>query len=91
MTNIFNYSTSSTISYSLYEELEHIQKHALCTIFPDASYNSVLKETGIPSLYDRQASLLFDLFNDIVLNTNHKLAGLLPPKAHHHRQLSSNR
>ena len=35
--------------------------------------------------------LLFDLSNDIVLNTNHILAGLLPPKADHHRQLRSNR
>ena len=48
-----------------------------CIIFPYASYNSALKEAGIPSLYDRQASLSFDLFNDIVLDTNHKLTGLL--------------
>ena len=32
-----------------------------------------------------------DLFNDIVLDINHKLAGLLPPKAVHHRQLHSDR
>ena len=31
------------------------------------------------------------LFNDIVLDINHKLAGLLPPKAEHHRQLRSSR
>ena len=43
------------------------------------------------SLYDRRASLSSDLFNDIVLDINHKLAGLLPPKAEHHRQLRSNR
>ena len=60
-------------------------------IFPYASYNSALKEAGIPSLYDRRASLSSDLFNDIVLDINHKLAGLLPPKAEHHRQLRSNR
>ena len=39
------------------------------------------KEGGIPFLYNRRASLSFDLFNDIVLDINHKLAGLLPPKA----------
>ena len=60
-------------------------------IFPYASYNSALKETSIPSLYDRGASLSSDLFNDIVFDINHKLAGLLPPKAVHHRQLRSNR
>ena len=64
---------------------------ALRIIFPYASYNSALKEAGIPSLYDRRASLSSDLFNDIVLDINHKLAGLLPPKAEHHRQLRSNR
>ena len=84
---VFHFGLPSYLS----EELERIQKRALRTIFPHASYNSALKEAGIPSLYDRRASLSFDLFNDIVLNTNHKLAGLLPPKADHHRQLRSNR
>ena len=65
--------------------------NALRIIFPYANYNSVLKEAGIPSLYDRRASLSSDLFNDIVLDINHKLAGLLPPKAEHHRQLRTNR
>ena len=81
----------SSLPYYLSEELERIQKRALRIIFPYASYNSALKEAGIPSLYDRRASLSSDLFNDIVLDINHKLAGLLPPKAEHHRQLRSNR
>ena len=76
---------------SYLSELECIQKRALRIIFPYASYNSALKEAGIPSRYDRWASVSFDLFNDIVLDTNHKLAGLLPPKVDHHRQLRSNR
>ena len=71
--------------------LERIQKRALRIIFPYARYNSALKESGIPSLYDRRASLSSDLFTDIVFDINHKLAGLLPPKAVHHRQLRSNR
>ena len=75
----------------LSEELECIQKRALRIIFPYASYDSALKEASIPSLYDRRAPLSFDLFNDIVHDTNHTLAGLLPPKADHHRQLRSNR
>ena len=81
----------SSLPFYLSEELERIQKRALRIIFPYASYNSALKEAGISSLYDRRASLSFDLFNDIVLDINHKLAGLLPPKAEHHRQLRSNR
>ena len=87
----FFFSTELLGKKLLCEELERIQKRALRTIFPHASYNSALKEAGIPSLYDRRASLSFDLFNDIILNTNHKLAGVLPPKADHHRQLCSNR
>ena len=70
---VFHFS----LPYYLSEELECIQKRTLRIIFPYASYNSALKEAGIPSLYDRQASLSFDLFNDIVLDTNHKLTGLL--------------
>ncbi|CAH3022045.1 unnamed protein product [Porites evermanni] len=81
----------SSLPYYLSEELERIQKRALRIIFPYAGYNSALKEAGIPSLYDRRVSLSSDLFNDIVLDINHKLAGLLPPKAEHHRQLRSNR
>ena len=78
------------VSYEMYFDDFRFQ-FALCIIFPYASYNSALKEAGIPSLYDRRASLSSDLFNDIVLDINHKLAGLLPPKAEHHRQLRSNR
>ena len=81
---VFHFSLPSY----LYEEMDRIQKRALRVIFPYASYNRALKEAGIPSLYDR---LSFDLFNDIVLDINHKLAGLLPPEAEHHRQLRSNR
>ena len=84
---VFHFSLRSYLS----EELERIQKRALRTIFPHASYNSAFEEAGIPSLYDRRASLSFDLFNDIVLNTNRKPAGLLPPKADHHKQLRRNR
>jgi len=74
---VFHLSLPSFLS----EELECIQKRALRTICPCASCNRALKEAGIPSLYDRRASLSFDLFNDIVLDTNHKLAGLLPKKS----------
>ena len=62
---VFHFSLPSYLS----EELERIQKRTLRTIFPCAGYNSALKEAGIPSLYDRGASLSFDLFNDIVLDT----------------------
>ena len=59
---VFHFSLPSYLS----EELECIQKRALRIIFPYASYDSALKEARIPSLYDRRASLSFDLFNDIV-------------------------
>ena len=81
----------SSLPYYLSEELERIQKRALRLIFPYASYNSALKEAGIPSLYDGQASLSSDIFNDIIFDIDHTLASLLPPKAVHHSQLRSNR
>ena len=84
---VFHFSFPSYLS----EELERIQKRALRIIFPSASYNSAVKEAGIPSLYDRRASLSFDLCTDIVLDINRKLGGLLPPKANYHSQLRSNR
>ena len=40
-----------SLPFYLSEELERIQKRALCSIFPCASYNSALKESGIPSLF----------------------------------------
>jgi len=55
------------------------------------SYNSALKEADVRSPHDRRASLSLDLFNDIVLDSNQKLAGLLPAKADHHRQLRNER
>ena len=84
---LFYFSLPSYLS----EELERIQKRALRIIFPYTSYNSALKEADIPSLSDMRVPLSSDLFNDTVLNINHKLEGLLPPKADHYRQLCSNR
>ena len=84
---VFHLSLPSYLS----EGLERIQKRALRILFPYASSNSALKETGIPSLYDRRASLSLDLFNDIVLDITRKLVGLLPPTAEYHSQLRINR
>ena len=56
----------SSLPYYLSEELERIQKRALRIIFPYARYNIALKEAGIPSLYDRLASLSSDLFNIVL-------------------------
>ena len=72
--SVFEYACQvfhSSLPYYLSEE--RIQKHALCIILPYASYNRALKEVGIPSLYDRRASLSSDLFNDIVLDINRDL------------------
>ncbi|XP_028414247.1 uncharacterized protein LOC114537304 [Dendronephthya gigantea] len=64
----------------LSNDLERIQKRALRIIFPHQSYNEALKEAFIPTLFDRREMLSQSLFKDIVVNGNHKLAGLLPPR-----------
>ena len=49
-------------------------------IFLSLTYNEALEEASIPTLLARREALSVKLFNDIVNNKEHKLAGLLPPK-----------
>ncbi|CAB4016292.1 RNA-directed DNA polymerase from mobile element jockey, partial [Paramuricea clavata] len=75
----------------LSNELESIQWRAMRIIHPDLKYADALKDAGICTLFDRRAQLSTHLFEDIVNNPNHKLSGLLPPQAHHHNDLRSER
>ena len=65
-------------------------------ILPDLKYADALKDAGISTLFDRRAQLSSHLFEDIVNKPDHKLSGLLPPivvppQAHHHNDLRSER
>jgi hypothetical protein len=60
-------------------------------ILPDLKYADALKDAGISTLFDRRAQLSSHLFEDIVNKPDHKLRGLLPPQAHHHNDLRSER
>jgi hypothetical protein len=75
----------------LSNELESIQRRAMRIILPDLKYADALKDAGISTLFDRRAQLSSHLFEDIVNKPDHKLSGLLPPQAHHHNDLRSER
>jgi hypothetical protein len=60
-------------------------------ILPDLKYADALKDAGISTLFDRRAQLSSHHFEDIVNKPDHKLSGLLPPQAHHHSDLRSER
>jgi hypothetical protein len=61
-------------------------------ILPDLKYADALKDAGISTLFERRAQLSSHLFEDIVNKPpDHKLSGLLPPQAHHHNDLRSER
>ncbi len=46
------------------------------------SYREALKRSNVPSLYNRRQSLTDELFNKLVVDSNHKLHNLLPPLNH---------
>ena len=75
----------------LSNEFESIQRRAMRIILPDLKYADALKDAGISTLFDRRAQLSSHLFEDIVNKPDHKLSGLLPPQAHHHNDLRSER
>ena len=60
-------------------------------ILPDLKYADALKDAAISTLFDRRAQLSSHLFEDIVNKPDYKLSGLLPPQAHHHNDLRSER
>ena len=81
----------SVLEYTLAFRPIYLRSWKVFRSTPSVLFFLTQATTAHPSLYDRRASLWFNLFDDIVLNTNQKLASLLPPKADHHRQLRSNR
>ena len=63
----------------LSNDLEYCQKRALRIIYPYASYDQALKETGITSLNERRDEITSTLFKD-ACNPRHKLNKILLKK-----------
>ena len=82
---VFHHSIPGYLS----DSIKRIQR--LGIIFPGCKYRNALARANIPTLYDRRSTLCTQFFNNISNNVNHKLAGLLPPKAVQQRELRSNR
>ena len=66
----------------LANDLESLQKRAFRIIYPDLCYREALERSNVPSLYNRRQSLTDELFNKLVVDSNHKLHNLLPPLNH---------
>ena len=62
----------------LSDDIERLQKRALCIMCPNASYNEELEALGIPTLFCRRQEISNSLFREIVQDKNHKLQSLLP-------------
>ena len=75
----------------LSEEIERIQRRALCIIFPDCSYSEGLAKAGLTTLYDRRSTLCKELLSDIDMQGNHKLSHLLPVRSRQNYDLRSTR
>jgi hypothetical protein len=69
--SLFNYLSS---------DLEMIQKRALRIIHPWIAYTDALSLTGLQRLSNRREKITNKLFQDIMMDENHKLHGFLPPR-----------
>ena len=85
--HLFHHSLPKYLS----DEMRCIQKRAMRIIFPDLKYREALVKVDITTLYSRRELLSKKLFNDIVNDKNHKLAGLLPPTSNHNKLLRNTR
>jgi hypothetical protein len=68
--------------YSLSEELERVQKHALGIIFPHLNYEEALCCGGIEALFTHHHNICKKLFQLITIDSHHNLHHLLPPRYH---------
>ena len=73
---VFHNSLSSYLS----NDLEMIQKRALRIIQPWIPYIDTLSLTGLQHLSTRREKITNKLFQDIMMDENHKLHGFLPPR-----------
>ena len=64
----------------LSKDLESIQKRALRVIHPWTPYSDVLLLTGLQSLSTRRDNITNKLFQNIVMDKNHKLHKFIPPR-----------
>ena len=66
----------------LSNDLESLQKRAFRIIYPELSYRDGLERANVPSLYNRRQLLTDELFDNLVVDSNHILHNLLPSLNH---------
>ena len=69
-----------SLTQSLSDDLESIQKRVMKIIFPGITYNEALNITNVQKLKTRRQELTNKLFQEIVSNDSHRLHCILPSR-----------
>ena len=72
----------SSLTLSLRDEVEDIQRRAVRIIHPHLSYSQGLQELNLPTLFDRRQSLCRSFYKSN-LNSESKIKDLIPKPADH--------
>ena len=72
-----------SLTQSLSDQIEHIQKRALKIAFPEDSYSTSLEMANLPTLYQRREHQCQTLYKSIHQQSDSKLRKLLPIASSH--------
>jgi hypothetical protein len=83
--HVWHTSLSSTLS----DQIEHVQKRAIKIMFPRLSYTSSLDQSRLSTLHERREKQCLSLYKS-VLNHDNKLHELLPDPVYHKNHVEQN-
>jgi hypothetical protein len=75
----------SSLSSTLSDQIEHVQKRAIKIMFPHLSYTASLEQSRLSTLHERRENQYLSLYKS-VLNHDNKLHELLPDPVYHKNQ-----
>ena len=81
----------TSLPRKLSDQLEQIQRRALCIIIPHLSYTNGLNELDLTTLEEQRESLCKSINKNNNLNTASKLCSLLPDPVDHYYNLRNPR
>ena len=76
---VWHFSLTQTLS----DQIEHIQKRALRIAYPQLSYAISLARISLPTLHQRRVNQCHSIYKNILHQTDNKLKGLLPDVTSH--------
>ena len=80
-----------SLTESLSDQIEHLQKRALKIAFPEDSYSTSLEMANLPTLYQRREHQCQTLYKSIHQQSDNKLRKLLPIASSHKYNLRNPR